>query len=188
MGYAPVYIFGFALSRSERLRQALLPHPAAPAAILIAVASVYAAWYAGIGDTGSGHAHAWIAVTAVIGSALCPPAATVLIVRSALAIRSVPAIVGRLSDAAFTIYLVHFPLFLLLNLGFAHVAWNTYVEYAIVLVAGGWLSFVFHTQVVCRWPWAALLLTGKPLPRASDRMAGERTTGAGFPTPASIQP
>lgn len=183
VGYAPVYLLGLALARSAAVREALLGDAFFPAAILASVAGAYSGWYWSIAPTAWGQSHAWIGtLAAVAGSALCPPAASVLIIRSALKMPPMPAVVERLSDAAFTIYVVHFPLFLLLNLGFAHVDWNVYVEYAIVLIGDGGMTFLIHTQIVCRWRVAALLLNGKRLPDAV-----RTRTGTGCPAPVSMQ-
>ncbi|WP_447515068.1 hypothetical protein, partial [Clostridioides difficile] len=65
----------------------------------------------------------------VMTSCLCPPAVAVLIVRSAIAMRRTPLPLRRISDAAFTIYMVHFPIILALDLLIDPLRLNPYVSY-----------------------------------------------------------
>ena len=77
-------------------------------------------------------------------------------------------LVRSFSEASYTIYLVHWPVLVLLNR--ALDAWQVPVgfEFLALTVATGVLSYYFHTLVVARVPVLAFLLNGRtPGGRAS---------------------
>ncbi|MDG2533793.1 acyltransferase family protein [Sphingomonas sp. HITSZ_GF] len=96
----------------------------------------------------------------LVTTTLCPPAVTVLILRSALLIRETPPMFRRVADAAFTIYMLHFPIILLLDMLLDPLRLDPYAAYALTVGLAGWLSYRAHRVIVRRSPLAALLLNG----------------------------
>ena len=97
---------------------------------------------------------------------------TVLILRSALAMRETPPLFRRIADASFTIYMVHFPIILLLDLMIDPLRLDPYLAYALVVGLSGWLSYLVHREFVQRSAFAAMLLNGinpaKPRPIVAE--------------------
>ncbi|MFJ1288540.1 hypothetical protein, partial [Acinetobacter baumannii] len=60
----------------------------------------------------------------------------------------------------FTIYMVHFPIILALDLLLDPLRLNPYVSYLLLVGLSGWLSYLVHRLVVTRFPFAAMLLNG----------------------------
>lgn len=178
-GYLPVFLLGFVMGRSERLRLAVTERLWTPVLILASIALAYLAWHLILADLVLPGNRSWMrAVMLVAGSALCPPALLVLVVRSAFAIRTVPAPARRLAGASFTIYLVHFPIEMTLNGLFTRVAGNEYAEWVASVLATLVMSYAVHAMLVRRSPVAALLLNGV-LPRR--RRLGAATHAASLP-------
>jgi glucans biosynthesis protein C len=170
-GDAPMFLLGYLLSRSQALRDGLLVTPRVPLAILAGVATAYVAWFLVLAPRCEAEMAMRVQVyLRIAGAALCAPAAALLILRSALRIRHVPALFRRLADASFTIYFVHYPVLAALNIGFKHIHWDPYLEYGIAGAIGGLLSYAFHRGVVRRYGWARLLFNGevrRPRPLAA---------------------
>ena len=162
IGYAPVFLLGFAIGRSDRLRAAFIGSPLAPSIILLVFLAAYILWYLGFAGSAVGLRHAWFAdLLTVLGASFCPPAAAALILRSAISISHVPAYVTRLADASFTMYILHYPIAIEMTALLAYAEWNPWVEAAITLAASALLSYAIHRLVVRRSPLAALLLNGR---------------------------
>jgi glucans biosynthesis protein C len=160
-GDAPMFLLGYLLSRSDLLRDRLLATPRGPLLIIGAVGIAYASWFGLLAPRCTPEAAMRVQFyLRIAGAACCAPAAAMLILRSALRIRSVPPLLQRFADASFTIYIVHYPLLALLNVGFKHIHWDPYLEYGIAGVAGGLLSYAFHRRVVRRHGWARFLFNG----------------------------
>jgi glucans biosynthesis protein C len=158
-GYAPLYVFGMVMAGSP----ALLRHVTArtgPAFTVLAM--VFALCLASRLLPGGGKAlfDGPASLLNVMTSCLCPPAVAVLIVRSAIAMRRTPLPLRRISDAAFTIYMVHFPIILALDLLIDPLRLNPYVSYLLLVGLSGWLSYLVHRLIVRRFPFAAMLLNG----------------------------
>lgn len=161
-GYAPMFLFGMALARSTRLREAMLAGRAAPIAILLIAGIGHLAWWFGIMPHMDAGSAAWIdQAVHIAGAAVCPPAATILILRSALAIRHTTPLVRSVCAASFTIYMLHFPIAVMLNIALSHVAANVYLEYAFVVVASVAAAWWLHWAMVARVPILAALLNGR---------------------------
>ena len=161
-GYLPLYLFGFAVMRLPRLQEAASASPRAPIAVVMVVATLYVGWYALVAPGIATHQRVWAdEAVQLIGAALCPPAVFLLIVRSALRIRRTPAFLHRLCEASLTIYLVHMPLLVAINLAFATVDWNPYLEFSIAVSAAGLLAYGIHMFVVRPVPLLMLLVNGQ---------------------------
>jgi peptidoglycan/LPS O-acetylase OafA/YrhL len=168
-GYLPTFFFGLLLARSEPVRERLLDAWRICAVIVSGAGLFYALVCLGLIDPLEQHVR-------VIGASLCPPAAFVLILRSALQVRRVPAFVGSLSDASYTIYLLHVPAAVAINTRMAPLGFHPNVQYALTIVIAGVGCWLIHRLVVRRSATAALLLNGR-LPRrqppASLSLAGQ---------------
>lgn len=166
LGYLPLYMFGMALAASRGLRRRMLGDIRLPACMLALSACAYLGWRLGYAPHLSADAAevAEVQIRFVIG-ALCPPAAVILVMRSALLIRTVSPSTRSLCDASFTIYILHFPLLFAANLLFARQQWPVLIEYAVAVLSVGIVSYAFHVTVVRRSPLLALLLNGR-LPEA----------------------
>jgi glucans biosynthesis protein C len=166
-----MFLLGYLLSRSQVLRDRLLATPRGPLIVLAMVGGAYLAWFLILAPRcDAGLAMRVQLYLRIVGAALCAPAAALLILRSALRIRHVPAMFRRFADASFTIYIVHYPVLAALNIGFKHIHWDPYLEYGIAGVTGGLLSYAFHRGVVRRYGWARLLFNGeirRPAPLAA---------------------
>lgn len=153
-GYLPMFLLGFVLARADRLRGRVTEARGFGVAICAAMVIAYAV------------VHLLPPLTPLadhvrfVAAALCPPAAFLLILRSAMAIRHVPALVGHVSEASYTIYILHYPLSVLIN---THCAPGVepHLAYLLSILASGAASFAIHVLVVQSSPALALLLNGK---------------------------
>lgn len=182
-GYLPLYLLGFALARSQALRRAALASWRSPLGVVAATIVLYLGWYQLVAPRLPASDRAWAdQLVQLVGAALCPPAVFLLIFRSAVAVRRTPPMLARLCDASLTIYLVHLPLMVAINLMFATIAWNPYAEFAVAVGAGGLLSYAFHVWVVRPVPWLSLLINGRsdalPRPASVDEARHHLAIGA----------
>lgn len=161
-GYLPLYLLGLALARSSELRCAACRSLLSPLVVVALTEALYLAWYALLAPGLAAGDRAWIdQFVQLAGAALCPPAVFLLIFHSAAAIRRTPPMLARLRDASLTIYLVHLPVIVAINLMFAELAWNPYLEFATGIVVSGLVSYAIHALVVRRVPLLALLVNGR---------------------------
>ena len=154
VGFAPMFLLGFLLGRMPRLRERAVGSVGLAVAILAAAAAAYA--LVKLHPAFLAHRD----TVRFVMAALCPPAAFLLILRSALAIRRVPRIARQLADASYTIYLLHYPLAVAFNTQLApgmepHLAW------AACILAAGLGSFAIHQLLVTRSPALQFVLNGK---------------------------
>jgi len=165
-GYLPMFLLGYLVGRIPAFSTAMLTQRRGAIAVVVAVAAGYLVWFGAIAPYLDPASEA-IGTSRMrfVAAAICPPAAFVLILRSALDIQHVPAIVKRVSAASYTIYLLHLPLAAALNLALRPLAPGPYLSYAIAVTGSVLLSFAFHEHVVRRSAVLALLLNGKPLYR-----------------------
>ncbi|TCQ10799.1 acyltransferase family protein [Sphingomonas sp. PP-CC-3A-396] len=162
LGYAPFYLLGFLLARSPMLFRAATHSIRMPVIILVCVGIVYAGWFGGVRLALDPLRRAIVGdLVELIGMAICPPAASVLILRSAITIRTIPTIVRRFADASFTIYILHFPVIIAAKLVLMHIAWNPYVEFSITIVAASAITYAAHFLAVERFPLMSFLLNGR---------------------------
>ncbi len=158
IGYAPMFLFGMALARAPRLRLAMLQVTRLPIMILSGFGCLYLLWSFGLVAPPS---PAVEGVLHIAGAAFCPPAAAILILRSALAMRGAPPLVRSVCAASFTIYMLHFPIAVGLNIALSHVDANVYLEYAAVVIGSVAASYWLHRACVARVPVLSALLNGR---------------------------
>ena len=135
---------------------------AAPVAILASMATIHlvsqSRWMPQVDDATA----QWLnTVMLAAYASWCPPAAAVLILRSAGRIRHVPPILRRLSDASLTIYILHYPVIALFKSMTSHQALGPWTGWTSSVVLGAALPYLVHVLVVERHPLAALLLNGR---------------------------
>nr|WP_274602688.1 acyltransferase family protein [Sphingomonas sp. CFBP 13728] len=168
MGYAPFYLLGFLLARSPNLYRTLTVSFQMPTIILLATCGLYAAWFGGLSAMVDPARRMLVSdMVEIIGMSACPPAASVLILRSAGAIRAIPSLVSRLAEASFTIYILHFPIIVVTKIVLMDVAWNPYTEFIIAIAAGSIVAYAAHVLLVERFAVVAFLINGR-LPRAVE--------------------
>lgn len=176
LGYAPLFLAGFALSRCAALLDAVTSDIRLPLAIVSAIMCAYAIWHLGLGPLGLVSELAIVEVPLTnFGAALCPPAASALILRSSLRIRHVPRLVRNISDASFTMYLLHLPFIFVGHLALSALVWHPWLEFGVVVTASGVISYGFHRILVRRSALLSLLLNG----RHRCALALERDKAAG---------
>jgi glucan biosynthesis protein C len=163
LGYAPDYILGFAIARSPALRSTMLSQTATPVSILLATGLAYWWWFPEL--TSSEGASGFFLVLRMAGIAFCPPAAAVLILKSATAISRVPPAFRRLSEASFTIYILHLPIIALTALATLQMSSAPYLRYGLAVCASGLLSYSIHALLVRRSAFFGMLLNGRPATR-----------------------
>ncbi len=161
-GYAPFYLLGFLLARSRNLCRAMTRSAYAPIVILFAVGGLYAIWFGAIGATVDPTRRIMIDdLVEMIGMSVCPVAASVLILRSAIAMPAVPPLVKRLSAASFTIYILHFPIIVATKIVLLDMAWNPYTKFAIAIASGTVIAYAVHVMLIERFPVMAFLVNGR---------------------------
>lgn len=162
IGYLPLYFFGFALGLSRSFRVTMLSSVTVPIVILAAAAIGTLLWLVLIepvidpsiaGDLS--RSLRWVI------EAACPPAAIVLILRSALKMGEVPALAHSLCAASFTIYMLHYPILVAINAAVARFDWNPYLQYAGAVTFTAFVCYALHFSVVERSRLLSLLLNGR---------------------------
>lgn len=173
-GYLPLFLLGFILGRSDELRCAVTDRLTLPVLVVAGVAAAYLGWFLILSDRVPLADRGWMgAVLLIAGSALCPPALFVLVIRHAYAVRRVPRALRRLADASFTIYLVHYPIELAINGLFLRTAWAEYAEWAVAVAVTLGLSYALHDLLVRRSAVAALVVNGVLPRRREERQAAD---------------
>jgi len=161
-GYLPLYLLGFAMASSRELRDAARRAWRSALLVVVLTAAIYAGWFGLIRSTLPVAEREWLdGLVQIVGAALCPPAAFLLIFRSAAGVRRTPPLLHRLCEASLTIYLVHVPLMVGLNLMLRTNVWNPYLEYAITVTVGGLLSYFVHVAIVRPVPLLMLVVNGR---------------------------
>jgi glucan biosynthesis protein C len=167
LGYAPFYLLGFLLARSPMLFRTMTHSIRTPVIILVCVGITYASWFGGASLALDPLRRAIVGdLVELIGMAVCPPAASILILRSAVKIRTIPTIVRRFADASFTIYILHFPIIIATKLILVRVSWNPYAEFAFTVALASAVAYAAHVLLVERYAPAAFLLNGRYLEAA----------------------
>lgn len=154
-GYLPMFLLGFVLARSPRLCRQIHATSRFCAVICIGMSVAYAATHL------VGPLMPLAGYVRFVAAALCPPAAFVLIFRSAMTVRSVPPLLLHLSEASYSIYVLHYPICVLINATLA-IDVEPIVAYFLSVLASGAASFAFHVFAVERSPALKLLINGKP--------------------------
>lgn len=167
-GDLPMFVLGFVLARCAPLRLAVVGAPRLALAVVLAVASsgglIMASSLLGLVVVTEELA----SFAGTLGVALCPPAAFALILRSALTIRHLPAVMRRLSDASYTMYLCHLPIGAVINTRLHATGMNPHVAFVLCVIGSGLGSYAVH-GVAARWlPTLLLLLNGQRRRRAAS--------------------
>jgi peptidoglycan/LPS O-acetylase OafA/YrhL len=157
-GYVPTFMFGVLLARSEELRDRVLDAWRASAAIVIVASLFYCLVCLGLANSLEPYVR-------FVGASICPPAVFVLVLRSALGVRRLPALVRSLSNASYSIYLLHVPVAVAINTRMASLRFHPNLQYALTVVIAGGGCWLFHIAAVRRSGTLALLLNGR-VPRA----------------------
>lgn len=176
VGYAPLYLFGYALARAPAFREQMLASARSPLLLLALVIAIYVRAFSVLPAIGLETGQTGEMMIRTLGGALSPGAVAVLILRSAFRMRRVPMLMHRLCDASFTIYLVHLPLIALLANAFNRMRWNPYVEFALTAAITCLLAYGFHVGCVRRWDWLSRLLNGRSPDDLSAPARAERAT------------
>ncbi|ODP36212.1 acyltransferase family protein [Sphingomonas turrisvirgatae] len=162
VGYLPLYLFGMALASSRALRETMLRRTAVLASILLLAVCGYGAWRLGIAPRYAAAAGAAVEMQLrFLLGALCPSAAVLVVLSSAMRIPASGAWVTRLCAASFTIYIVHFPLLIATNLILARYHAPPLIGYAVAIGVVGLLSYGIHACIVRRSVLASMLLNGR---------------------------
>ncbi|NYT41873.1 acyltransferase family protein [Sphingomonas sp. R-74633] len=159
VSFAPLYLFGLVLAGSPALFRRVTARTGPALTVLALVFTLCLASRLLPGGSDGLFATPMSPLN-VITASLCPPAVTVLILRSALTIRETPPLFRRIADASFTIYMLHFPIILLLDMLLDPLRLDPYAAYALTVGLAGWLSYLAHRLIVRRSAIAALLLNG----------------------------
>jgi glucan biosynthesis protein C len=160
--YLPLYFLGFVLGLSRASRVAMLGTVFVPVTMLAAALIAALLWYLALEPIADPTTAALMGSTMrYVIEAACPPAAVVLVLRSALKIREVRPIMDRLCMASFTIYLLHYPILVALNVALGPLGWNPYLQYVGVVTFTAVLCFALHFSVVERSTTLSLILNGR---------------------------
>lgn len=168
-GYLPMFLLGVFAVRAPKFGATLLDGWRIAMAVVALIAAIYALWFLSMAPQMTrldpAHAAAMTATLRFVAGALCPPAAFVLILKSAIAIRRIPDRVARLSDASYTIYLLHLPLAAAINLPLRTAGVDPLGCYIAAVIGSGSLSYLVHRAFVRRSDTLRLLLNGQPMRR-----------------------
>lgn len=181
-GYAPTFLLSFTAARAATVRRTLIASVRVPVLVLVCAAIALLernGWLGTLPPLGP-----WCAnIVLVACAAWCPPAATALILRSAMAIRRVPAPLRLAADASFTIYILHYPVIAALKHWTTPLAFDPWQSFAVLTAVGGLVPYAIHRTLVKRSPLLRLLLNGQPLSQARaptlvSQASGERPASA----------
>jgi glucans biosynthesis protein C len=168
LGYAPLYAMGILLGRSEPLRRQALGGARVPLALIAAMVAVELAAVVSLGEDWAG----FRTIVQALSGVTLPALGSLLILRSALAVRRVPLWVPRLSKAALTVYLVHFPIIKLLQALLHGFRLPPYAEYLAVIGITALAAFGIHAFAVARSPVLLWLFNGRRMTPAAPERPG----------------
>lgn len=180
LGYAPTFLLGFAAARAPTLRHMLTASHRVPVTMLVVALAAHLLLRASGPVLRPEQYYWWIDTLAVASAAWGPLAASILILRSAAAIRHVSPVLQRLADASFTIYLLHYPIIVATKTASAPLGWNPWVTFSLAMLTGGTLSYLVHRLVVVHVPVLRWLLAAGPSPERKPRQAAPEDTPAGL--------
>lgn len=158
--YAPLYLFGVLLGGSPALFARLTERVLPALSIIFALLLARVVFRATTGDEFIDAPHGPLDI---LTASLCPPAITILILRSAMGVRETPPIFRRLAEAALTMYMVHYPIILAIDALLDPLGLDPHLSYVLNVSATAWLSYMTHRLIVRRSGIAAVLLNGARL-------------------------
>jgi glucan biosynthesis protein C len=154
--YAPIYAVATLLGRDADLCHACLSNVRLPAALL---AILFIAELLGTRLAPAG----WGGLTMLLANvtyAVFPGLGALIVLRSALALRAMPAWLAPSRNGFMTIYIVHLPVTAAMRAIIGGMKVHPYVVWLIVAAGAGMLSWLFHAFVVCRSPTLLWLFNG----------------------------
>lgn len=158
--YAPLYLAGVLLGGAQDLIARFTRDITAPFVVLFGLMLMMAMARAFVPlDRAS------LLELQLVTISFCPVAMAALILRTTTSMSRANPLVARFSEAAFTIYVVHYPLILLLDIALDPWGLSPYLTYALTVGVTAWLSYHIHFGIVRRSRIAALLINGRPLNR-----------------------
>jgi glucan biosynthesis protein C len=170
--YAPLYGFGVLMAFSSSLRASMLKAWRLPATVLACTAILYLVWYGAMRAQLSPEAFArWDSIVTFAGATICPPSASLLILRSAMRVRGLGRWAHRLCSASFTLYMLHLPLLAAINAALLPLHWNYLLEYGLAVAVTIAACLVLHFSLVQRSPWLTFLLNGQRIDQETMRSA-----------------
>ena len=172
--YLPFYLVGILSYRSEPVRMAMVAPQRADVVVWSAVAAISAAARFGLPLTAGAILTVEAALALAVFGLLCA-----LFQRL---VRGPNPSVAFLSDAAYTVYLLHYLVMWLVFAAFAPVFESYWALYALALVLATASMLAFHALVVKRSPVLSFLLNGKRREAASKATAAApvRAQSAGY--------
>jgi glucan biosynthesis protein C len=167
--YSPIYAIATLLGRDADLRDACLTDIRLPAAL---IAILFAADWLGGRFAPTDHGGITL-LLANVTYAVFPGLGALIVLRSALALRAMPAWLAPLCNGFMTIYIVHLPIAAAIRAAITGLPVHPYVGWLIVAAAAGILSWLFHTFVVCRSRTLLWMFNGvrPPMPGAAKAEA-----------------
>jgi peptidoglycan/LPS O-acetylase OafA/YrhL len=163
-GYLPTFLYGVIVARSDLIRGRLVAAWPTAAVMVFAVLTVHLLLCAG-------ELSAWEPEIRFIGAAIGPPAAFVLVLRSALHIERIPRFVQSLSEASYSIFLLHVPVCVAINTRMAPLALGPNLQYGFTIMLAGTSCWLFHIGVVRRSRTLSFLLNGRTSQRLESPIA-----------------
>jgi len=161
--FLPVFVMGLALGRCDLSIWHGSGGSSVPLAVLIGVFGWPVLAHALGCDPGVGGIAGDI--DDILRMAVSPPAAALLVLRSAATIRRVPAWLDRAVAAALTLYLLHVPLIMVAHLAMTPLRLDPHIQFLVAVLSSGIAAYQLHHRVVARTPWLAFAINGVPLPR-----------------------
>lgn len=158
--YLPMFLLGFATGSSASIRHRVLAVKGVGVILTLLVVACVATTAARF-CLPQPFGEQIEAKVRLVGATLGPPFAFVAVMRAALLITHVGPLTRRLSDASYTIYLLHAPALSISNAALVRSSLHPIVAYAISIVAAGVICYLFHVHVVRRVAVLALLLNGR---------------------------
>jgi glucan biosynthesis protein C len=178
--FAPLYGFGILMACSRSILGLMLRTWRLPAGVLACSAAGYLFWYGVVRLRLAPEAFAnWDIIVRYAGEAICPPAASLLILRSALRIRRIGPWTKRLCAASFTLYLLHFPMLAVVNAALLRTKLHYLAVYVVAVTATTIACITIHFGLVSRSAWLSLLLNGRSINRQPNQSARVLVTTAG---------
>jgi glucan biosynthesis protein C len=141
-----------------------------PAGVLACSAAGYLVWYGVVRLRLPLETFAnWDIIVRFAGEAICPPAASLLILRSALRIRRIGPWTKSLCAASFTLYLLHFPMLAVVNAALLRTKLHYLAVYVVAVAVTTATCVAIHFGMVSRSAWLSLLLNGRSIDRNARR-------------------
>jgi hypothetical protein len=170
--YGVFYILGMAIFRNSNLKTYVLsinvwPWALGLSALNLAIFFRYQAWSV------EGR-HTTFMASIFMFDSLCGMLLCISIMASALKTDQRHIVMHRLTHSAYTVYLFHFPIVLLISWWWSDLNLGKAAEFALMSLLSFIVPVTLHETCIKRFKWAALLFNGKldHRPRAQTQSAG----------------